>query len=401
MNRMAKQVMQTHLLRGAAIQTSALFLTLFLWKTVSLEAVALFWGVHFGLLPFFYLIIGKIVKKQSRILPMQVGLAFAALFFFLLFTLKEESVKFLIPLAMLFSFQSSLHWLPFNTLAFDSNDPGTRGKFFGTMRALSRVIRFIAPIVGGLLIVWDPFGIDYMLVFGLSFLFFVLTFISSLSITTVPAIKVKSDFDFIKGVRLFFQNQDYRRTFFAVLMKGFSYRGPTEKILFLLFFIVTGNEAQTGGLAGVLALIAAASALWMSRQKETKHMNYAWFGAFGYVLATVVFVLWPNFWSLIFFSVLIYLLDAFVDVPQLTIGQNVINKYKDLEYRVEYLIVREFSIATGRVLGYGVLFIVATIAFDSLLLRGLLLAMSGGVFLLVWSLSKIHFPKHLAHLPSN
>mgnify|MGYP001592159933 CR=1 FL=1 len=88
----------------------------------------------------------------------------AAIFYFLLFYLREGAITYLIPLALFNGFTGGNYRAAFNLNQYIYTSKDKRIKYFGTAIALINVLQAIGPLIGGAIITYTG-SLGYSLLF--------------------------------------------------------------------------------------------------------------------------------------------------------------------------------------------------------------------------------------------
>lgn len=89
---------------------AGIFVTVYFYSSSDIKTTMLYNVIMFSSLLFFYVASGWSLKKVSSAFLIKAGLVAGALFYFLLFILREQSVKFIIPLGILSGFGAGNYW---------------------------------------------------------------------------------------------------------------------------------------------------------------------------------------------------------------------------------------------------------------------------------------------------
>src|SRR3989338_8721986 len=172
-NREEKNLMFIQALSYFSAALAGIFVTVYFFSHSDLKTTIFYNLIVYITLLFFYVASGWTLKKVSSAFLIRVGLFGSALFYLALFLLKEQSVKFIIPLGLLSGFSAGNYWAGLNLNQYIFTNKEKRVEYFGSVTGIINFLSAIAPFIGGtiisLFISFSMFGREA----GYSFLFFI------------------------------------------------------------------------------------------------------------------------------------------------------------------------------------------------------------------------------------
>lgn len=275
-----------------AYSLAGMFVTVFFFAQSDIATTVLFRAIAFASMAFFYGLSGWLLRYMSSGILMKVGLVSGALFYALLFILRDTSITWFVPLAILDGLGGGLYWAGFNLNQYILSAAGRRVAYFGWGQATFQFANALGPALGGWIITVVG-GTAFGIIGGYVTLFFVVSMViilAALVIGQLPSHEIP-----YFSYRHIFQ---HRRSRAWKLVLGQQaalglYDVTLGTIISILFFLIVGNEAQLGVLFTAGALIATLSSIVVTRALVRFPSSY-WVGVIGAASAIVVFAFWQN-----------------------------------------------------------------------------------------------------------
>ncbi|HLD25384.1 MAG TPA: MFS transporter [Patescibacteria group bacterium] len=275
-----------------AYSLAGMFVTVFFFAQSDVATTALFRAIAFASMAFFYALSGWLLRYMSSGVLMKAGLFSGALFYLLLFILRETSTRWFVPLAILDGLAGGLYWAGFNVNQYILSSAGRRIAYFGWGQATFQFANAVGPALGGFIITAvgaTAFGI----MGGYVTLFFVVSIVSVLAALVIGQLPSHDipHFSYLHIIK-------HRRSRGWKLVLGQQaalgmYDVTLGTIISILFFLIVQNEAQLGVLFTAGALIATLSSIVVTRALVRFPSSY-WIGVIGAAIAILVFALWQN-----------------------------------------------------------------------------------------------------------
>lgn len=329
---------------------SGLFLNLYLWRlTEDLVINSIFNIILYGATPFVFALGGWIAKKQDRMVTYRLGIVLISVFFLLVIIAGERVVTYYVWFALFYGFALSLYWTGYIVLMYDVTDERNRARFLGLNMIVFNSAGLAGPALSGFLISFFDGLKGYIVTFGAAAFLFGLASFFSLRINRIES-----------------HRRTYYLKFSGIMMK----RNPLLVFALLSFFLLglfqglmlflpnilmyqtVGREDQVGYLTVFFALLTIITGVFISRRKAEANIRRE-------LLVTVVlislgaFVLLVdiNLWTVIVFMSVFSLLSPLV-VNTLTYYYYQVMDRLPLKgnFRIESVVIREFSLNAGRVL---------------------------------------------------
>lgn len=325
-----------------------IFINIYIWKlTDDISAVAIFNIIFFIIHSFSFAFFAKYVKEGKANLIKNLGLFFLIIFYFILFLLKENAVNHLIILPIFWGIINAMYWVAYHTQNFDHTHTRNRANYTATERSVRTFVNLTAPIVGGFLITFDPFGLGYGNIFLLGMLFqSIALFTGSIPEKT----QASKDYHPIKSFRYIWSFSDQRKTLLSNSLASIGYTRGLDKILTIFLFIILGTELEVGFWISIFSIFSIIATLFVGKYIEyNQYKKIALLSSLflsGSILNIVIF---PGFLSYIILGSVTQMADPLIGLARRISALNILHKDGFQEkHRVEFMVIREFfNVAIG------------------------------------------------------
>lgn len=332
---------------------SAVFVNVYLYAfTGSLYAMTAYAIVRFGMFPIGFVLGGTLSKKLnlSRVLSTGLLIIVTALAFLLGFNRYFEQTPTLIySLGIIFGIGEGLYWFSISALNLTASTKESRGKFVMTQGILNSSATVIAPFVATQIVAFSSSDtLGYIRIFQVVI---VLQSLAAFLSTRVNLAKIEMNIVY-KDKFNFKQDAQWRYIMFNHFFLGIR-DSLTLVLTGLLVYNATGGSGSAyGNLLTVFALINVASNFVASRiiKRNNRMISYV-LASFILFSSTMILVLSPNLMGAIYFGVTNALAVPFYVNPFMIISMNALSDYIAKENIYARLIIKEFSLNGGRVLG--------------------------------------------------
>lgn len=378
-------------LYSLSIALSNTFVNVYLWKqSGEFLHIALYNLAAVIMQPLTFILAGRWAKKIDRVIVLRLGVIFLAAFFSTVLFLGDEAAKYYVLLGILIGIGFGFYWLAFNVLTFEITEPETRVFFNGFLGLLTSFSGMIGPILAGFLITKMEKLTGYYFIFGISLGLFILAIITSCFLKRREA---KGSFCFIDILKERKRNKNWRHVLHAHFFQGLR-EGTFVFVIVVWVYIATNSELAIGTY-GLVASATSFISYFLATKLIKPHFRKKaiLIGGVGLYLALFLIVFEVNFSRLIMYGVAISIFYPTLLVPYISLTYDVIGKgWKAAEMRVEYIVVRELFLNSGRIVS--VLSFIATITLfsEDKGIPILLLILGAGHFIIYWFIRKVKLP---------
>lgn len=161
-----------------------IFITLYFWKQFSITSVIQFRLYELLLIPVVTIVVGFLLDRVSAKLTFFVGLLLFFLQLVLIIFLGEQSVNYLLPLALLSGISSVFRFLSLNVINQNSVLIEDQITYFSKLNIHGKLISILFPIISGFLVLLLGYNFIFLLA-----LFFILVIALLLFFTPIKTVK--------------------------------------------------------------------------------------------------------------------------------------------------------------------------------------------------------------------
>lgn len=223
---------------------------------------------------------------------MKLSFLVAAIFYFFLFFLREQSVSYVLPLGIISGFSGAAFWSVFNLNQYILTHSGRRIEYFGYGSALVNLANAFGPVVGGWLISFVA-GLTLSLTTGYVTLFLLIFLIMAFAVVAIGTLPSHQMPEF--SYRHLWQHQRSRRWKMVLTWQAIFglYDVAIGTVTSVLFYLAVGKESTLGFLLTIAALVSTAGSL-ISIRLLKKFPNGFWICVVGTAFAIAWFALFQN-----------------------------------------------------------------------------------------------------------
>ncbi len=334
---------------------SNIFVNIFLWKQSGEISVLTIYNVSIYLTQTIsYIIIGKYVKKIDRVIILRVGILIISIFFMTVLLLGDQASNYHFILGVILGAGYGLFWLAYNILVFEVTEPNTRDFFNSMFGVLQSFSGMIGPLFSGAIITVLTGNKGYLTIFFISFLLF---FIAVICSSFLARRKTEGEYHIREAIKERKRNKKWKYILNAHFFQGFR-----EGVFLFLVGIWVFINVQSEWVVGVYNFIYALCSFigYQIVAKFVKVQNRRIF-----IITGSIFLYAGVFWLLVstepfhfyLYSVIIGSFLPLFFAPYSSISYDVIGQAKNAkEYRVEYVILRDIILNSGRTISLIVFF---------------------------------------------
>ncbi|MGE8204520.1 MFS transporter [Heyndrickxia sp. NPDC080065] len=331
-----------------SVALSNTFVNIYLWKQSGQFIDLAVYNLSVVIFqPLTFILAGRWAKKIDRVIVLRMGVIFLAFFYLSVLFFGGNASHYLIVLGGLLGIGYGFYWLAFNVLTFEITEPETRDFFNGFLGTLNSAGGMIGPILAGFIISRFSSSIGYTIVFGLSLTLFALAVLLSFFIKRRPA-HGSYLLARILGERK--NNRNWRLITTAHFFQGLR-DGIFAFIISVFVFISTGSEFALGTFGLINSGISFLGYSMVARLIKNEFRKKAIFLG-GLLLYGAIFIIVFDFsyMRLLIYAAVIAIAYPIVLVPYISMTYDVIGRgWQAAEARIEYIVVRELFLNSGRI----------------------------------------------------
>jgi len=305
-----------------------------------------------------YIFLGPLVTRKFRIGLLRVGMILNILYFGLYIAFGEAVVDYVGLFGMISGLAAAAYWYPLAMIKTAKITDRERAGFFAADRISITIVSVVGPILLGGLIT----GLSYVDTAIIVAVITVIQLALTLLLKPIPE-DPGLEFHFIRALKVFLSQPRVRRVFINHIISGITISGMALRTVQTLNLGEAGlSELEIGYATAISSVVTILAVLVCNRRmKEGKSTRL--------YLDLCVFVPIVSF-IFSFFTKNLFLYEVFfvlsVSLPCVLHTVHTIYLFKEVAdggqaaaYRGEYFAVLEMFLATGRILGCGMLIPVA------------------------------------------
>jgi YQGE family putative transporter len=383
----SKLLLAVNGLFAVANALSGTFVNVYLWKAKNDYTLIAWFAISTQVtMALTFWIVGKWVKEHNKMHSLRLGVAISAAFYLIILWLGVKSVDYVIGLGIIMGLAFGLFWLAFNVVYFEVTSPNTRDKFNGWAGLLGSGAGMIAPWLSGYLITHMKNTTGYRLIFTLSLVTFLMGVVVSFFLKKR---KVQQSYNWMYGYHQLLQPANpWRKIALALVAQGMR-EGVFGFIIGLLVYIYTKNEMKLGNFSLISSAVGFISFMVVGKWLKPKRRKLCML--IGVVM--MILVILPFFWQVSYSTLLVFGVGTSLFIPLFTIPItsvvfDMIGKNEEsANNRVEYIVLREVALNTGRMLGTLIFIAVLSWSTKPLTINLLLLGLGSSPFI-AWLLMR-------------
>ncbi|MBS4191305.1 MFS transporter [Bacillus sp. FJAT-49705] len=377
-------------LYSLSVALSNTFVNIYLWKqSGEFRDLGLYNLTVVVIQPLTFILAGRWAKKVDRVIVLRIGVIFLTAFYLAVLIIGTNASKFLFLLGTLLGIGYGFYWLAFNVLTFEITEPENRDFFNGFLGILTSIGGMIGPIAAGFIISKLEKFTGYSIIFGISLGLFSLAVFLSFFIKRRPA---KGKYWFRRIVSERKNNMNWRLITNAHFFQGLR-EGTFAFVISVFVFISTGSELALGAYGLVNSGVSFIAYYAVSRLLKKQYRKKAILIGGIILFAAIFLIIFEISYSkLLIYGATIAIAYPLLLVPYISMTYDVIGTgWKAAEMRIEYIVVRELFVNSGRVFSVLCFLVVITFFDEQKGIPILLLFLGAGHSIIYFFIRKIHF----------
>lgn len=317
-----------------------------------------------------------------------MAVIFKVIFVLSIVLLKEEVAKYLILISLIQGLSEALYWSSFNTMRNEIVPEGFFQKYLSINSIVEKTIGIVFPLILGTMI--DVYSFSTIAMFIL--------FLALIQLTFTLFIENKRQVKGIYSLKNFYKDLSEKKDGKLLKKMQFNYflsglKNSTGTVYVLLIALTFSSNTQLGMFSSLFAVLTLLILILFSIFYDVKrHRFFIWFS--GIIAVTTACAM---FFGISPTTMLIYNAGSYIAsvVPNLVndIRRNtIIKKLKLKNYIPENMGITELLLNAGRVVSYGLIFLVTLIG-EVFYFQILIVVLE--TFMLIFTLSVAHLEKQL------
>lgn len=327
---------------------AGVFVTVYFYSNTDIKTTVFFNIIFYITLLIFYVASGWTLKKVSSGFLIKLGIVAYAIFYLILFFLKEGIANYIIPLAILSGFGAANYWAGLNLNTYIFTNKEKRIEYFGSINSVANIISAVAPLLGGAIIFLTK---SYNLLF---FIVFLLCALMVLAIGKLPSHEIPNfSYGHITSHK---RSRNWRIVLWQQAFWGL-YDSVLVTITGILFFLVVKSEFALGTTQTIAYFLGALGSM-ISIKMLNKNNNYYWLGALGLAAGIGFFAISTNWYGVLFYIIVAGFCAPFLNNLLSTVSLKTIDSVEaSWTEKYHFLIERDIALGGARILSYIFLFL--------------------------------------------
>lgn len=192
-------------------------------------------------------------KANNRINLLRIGLLLYLVYFLLILLLKENIVKYMYLIGILYGLQEGFYFSVFNIFESDSISNFERPKYNGNCRTMSNILSIIFPLLLGGLITISNYSTSFIIIICLiMFLIFISFAIKDIKIKENKKTNLRAYYQIVK------KNKALQNIYNANIFSGLTYSSGAFLSIITIYIIKVCNSSMSLGIyISIIAFIVA------------------------------------------------------------------------------------------------------------------------------------------------
>lgn len=310
----------------------------------------------------FYLL-STFLSKHSIMYSMNVGLCFLILTFACILFMGEKlsSIAVLFGISSLWGFGEGGFYLAFNTLTQGVTNPTSRIRFVGVNGAMNACLAVFSPLIASACVLIAKSDIKGYI---LSFQVVIVLFLCVLIILRLLRFEHEKESVNFKGSMQYFKEESWRFLCTINFLQGFRESLSICITGLLIFQLMKDNSSLYASVLAVFSVMSVISNTCISKcLKERNQALLLGIGSLGILFSGLILVIDPSFLNAVIHGITHNIFVPFISLPVTFYTMNILQKSIKKKEFGKRIVIREFFLEMGRVLGF-VTFVIISYYFD-------------------------------------
>ncbi len=292
----------------------------------------------------------NISKSKKRIYLLKIGIIFKFIYFLLILLLKEQIVKYIIILGIIYGVAEGLYFSIYDVFESEGINNKDRNKFSGYYVFIKSIISMIFPLIFGALISKEGFNTCILLVLTIVILMIIMSFLyKDVFFYNDKKTNLK------QYIKLINNNPLIKRVYKIYIFYGLTYSsGALSSIVTLFILKIFNNSFKLGIFTSIFSIITCIIGILFSKKiNKYKYNKYIGISMSFNIVTFLLMVFTCNYITVILF----YLFQTISKTLLGLINDNTVANISNMKiikenYKIEYFLGCETALFTGRFISY-------------------------------------------------
>ena len=309
-------------------------------------------------LNFIFLFCGNYAKTKNKIHLMQFGIFLSFLHIAAIAYLKEEAVKYVIPLGISYGLYTGFYFSAWNNLIPEKIAIGRMGRFVGYLTSAGNAAKIFGSYLFGTYISTHSFEACLSFVMAISLIEIALSFRVTSKRTCEESFKPIQFYNTIKN------HSFIQKAFLIEVFRGITFAGPLASLIVICTAFQYEDAQDFGTFNSIFAIVTICISFIFGRYiKRRQYPVLSLINSLFIILTIVLYTLYDTKINFILYN---FCYASFVMLIQLITDVNLFNITNSEKishtYRIEYMAIREIYLNIGRIIGYTLMYFAGTSA---------------------------------------
>lgn len=301
---------------------------------------------------------GNWVKRGNRLLMYELGILGTFIFFVAFIFLQEKITNHVILCGIIFGIITALKAFPVNLIIADNVAASQLISFKGYLESIKNIVKIATPVILGFFLTFDSYFHTVAFLALLSLVEFILfAQIKAPRQKQLPKLKIKEYC--LESRKNSFVNYLYGIEF----CRGITIEGGLLTLITLYTVYLFKTDFNLGLISSIFGGFIIVFNFIFGRYCKYKYFaNILLVTGMLVISSVIIFIFFPNRTNFIFYNFCFTVVSQFMRMICDINIFNVSNMPEIKQYKNEYFIVREIFLNIGRLVSFGMLFILGALA---------------------------------------
>ena len=350
----------------------------------SLADLSIYYIFSYLMVELIGIVIYSLIRRKFRLGMFRLGVILNFVYVMAIVILKDGIIDHLALIGLLNGFSTGAYWMPYNLFMANKVKNEERIKYGAKMRMVSYVISVLSPVMLGGLITVSNYEMTAIVILVISVVQIALSFVLKLDVTEMgeSSGERKGDTERLwRAVKEVGREKSVRKCLTADFFNGLTVSGGVLGTLQTVLVFGAFKTNFNLGLVTTIGIILSAVVVQVyafSRKKMALNRGLLIFGALPFLAIILLLVTDSVVATLIYYFCYVAVAEV-LDLTQETNLFNLSNDFKGGRYQLAILVLREFALNFGRIVGYGAVLLAVVLGGDTALMA-VLLGLTAGMF---------------------
>jgi hypothetical protein len=294
-----------------------------------------------------YFLISLLFPKIDKLVFYRLSIILQCVFLMMIALLKENIVNYIAPIALFYGFSGGMYWSSFNLLVNQGVSSKNMQRFYGIYHMSANITSIVAPIILGYIIDVDSFVQTSIYAFIIGLILFACTFL-------IVSRKEKHTHLDIKGYFKTVKESEYKKDFMMINLISLTngLRVTMATLVTILTIRSFGTNLSLGSITSITSILSIFVTYLVMKKYSYKKRNVI-LGCLSIIAFSVIMLLLDiNRLTVIMINIVYTLATIPMNNLFCQRRMSTIRITKHLDYSLEYNLIAEILLNSGRAIAY-------------------------------------------------